>query len=184
MIGASLVLSLPVFALFLLVSHFGHGDPWMQAMRNGSYGLTVGPGLLAIIAVAIKLQPKSSAMSEICREVEAGRCKVTSHQVSRAWHLVDEGNDDAPDYIVQLASGAVVAIPRAYLGSTGQPRATLELSSLPNTGIAVGAAFSGNPVSVMGSIVTDNLWRNDDLPYLKPIPLKKLPAEVASAFQI
>jgi hypothetical protein len=52
-LAISFVLSVPFVILFVLVSHFGHGDTWTQALRNSSYAIGVGPGVVALILLVV-----------------------------------------------------------------------------------------------------------------------------------
>lgn len=183
-LGASLlIISLPVFLLFLFSSHLGHGDSWPVAVRNASYAVGVGPALVLIIYVAMLMQGRNSWSAKICEEISKGVCHLSRHSVKRVWEHIDEGNDDAPDYIAELSSGEAIQIPKQYLGTLSAPSETIELSFLPSTSIRVGIQFEGDPIAPSGRIVTDNVWRNDDQPSLELIPANKLPPEVVAAFR-
>ncbi len=186
-LAASFVLSVPFIVLFVLVSHFGHGDTWIQALRNGSYAIGVGPGvvvlILLVVGISSLIEKSGKKFSSICKEISAGVCRTTRHQVTRVWELVDDGDEDSPDYLVELETGAAVAIPRSFLVEPALPRESLEIALLPKSGIPVGPQFSGEPLPIRGRIVTDNVWRNDDLPHLTPISRKDLPSEAIAAFE-
>lgn len=184
--GISLLLSVPFVLLFALVSRFGHGDAWAQAVYHGSYALAVGPGVLVtillVVAIRSVLSRETGEAAKICGEIAGGVCRTTSHKVRRIWELVDEGNEELPDYLAELDTGFAVAIPREYLEGPADTRESLELGSLPKSGITVGVRFHGALLRACGRIVTDNIWRNDGLPYLTPIAPKDLPPEVIGAF--
>lgn len=184
--GISFLLSVPFVILFVLVSRFGHGDTWVQAAYNSSYAFAVGPGVLATILLVIGIRSvfstESGEAAKIRSEIAGGVCRTTSHKVRRIWELVDEGNEELPDYLAELDTGFAVAIPREYLEEPIDTRESLELGALPKSGITVGVRFHGALLRACGRIVTDNIWRNDGLPYLTPIAPKDLPPEVVSAF--
>lgn len=178
-LAASLVLSLPFAALFLLTARIGHDKPWPESLAIGGYGMLVGPGALLIICLMVWLRPKP--FSEIRKEINEGICHIKVYRLSSGLLLIDQGNDDEPDILGKIDNLKVIAIPHHEAFVCGPAGEVMEVSYLPKSKIDVGVSFSGEPLRIEGEVRTDNLWRNDDLPYLRPILIRKLPEEAAAA---
>lgn len=175
---ASFAISLPFCVLFLLASRFMHNDTWSNAFIAGAYAIPVGPGLFLILVFIVIISDwRSDSSKEIRKEIQTGKCEVLEHKVIRAWPLIDQGNFDVPELLVEIPGSRFVAIPIMTPGSPLTARDKLELRYLPISRISAGAILTGEEIPLGEEIITENVWRNDDLPYLEVINKQHLPSE-------
>ena len=175
---ASFTISAPFCILFLLTSRFMHNDNWGNAFSAGAYALPIGPALFLIFAFTLILSGWRSDLKGIRKEIKIGNCDVVVYKVIRAWPLIDQGNFDAPELLVQIPNSRFLAIPMMTPEVCSTPRNRLELRCLPISRIPVGVNFTGKEIALDGEIVTKNVWRHDNLPYLETINRQYLPSEV------
>lgn len=139
----------------------------------------VGGAIAAVVFVATSLRRRglASPFAQIHAEMQQGVCCLREYTLTRVWPLVDEGNEDAPDFLASLTEPKkFIAIPAHLLEGSTQPRRTLEVYELPQSKVTVSATYVGEPLTLEVTVIrTDNVWRHEDLPTLCPFAFKRLP---------
>jgi hypothetical protein len=184
LVGAGLALSTPVAILFFCAARFMHGRSVEDALQIGLLGFLPGAGLGAIFAVMGWVGANRPTLPGLKQELARGECAVHVHRAVRAWHLVDQGNAEDPDLLLDLGRGRVLALYAPAFAGAGEARETCTIEKLPRSGALVALSFSGAPIPIGDApVVTDQLWRHDDLPYLEPISVASAPGELRAALE-
>jgi len=175
-------ISIPLFLLFASVSILAEKRTVQDALRRGVPVLLVGPVFLLIQRVAPGHKRVSNPFARAHEDMRAGICQIREFHICRAWPLIDQGNDDSPDYLAENDAGKYVALSARYIRQQLPLRRRLEIHELPKSRTTVAITFSGEKVQLDSTVIrTDCVWRNDDLPWERPIAAKRLPEEAQKA---
>jgi hypothetical protein len=177
-IRISTFISIPLFLLFFTVSMLAEKRTAQDAFRKGVPVLFFGPAFLLIRKVAPGRNRTPNPFAQVHADMRAGICKLREFRIRRAWPLIDQGNVDDPDYLAETDAGKYIAVSGHYIRSQLPFRCRLEIHELPKSRTTVSVTFSGDEVPLDSTVIrTDCVWRNDDLPWERPIPAKRLPKE-------
>lgn len=175
-IRISVFISIPAFLLLFTVSILAEKRTAQDAFRRGFPVLFFGPAFLLIQRVAPGHSRASNPFAHAHADMKAGICQIREFSIRRAWPLIDQGNDDDPDYLAETHNGKYIAVSGHYLRSQLPFRRRLEIHELPKSRTTVSVTFSGDEVPLDLTVIrTDCVWRNDDLPWERPIAAKRLP---------
>ena len=182
--AAGLVLSTPFAVLFFSAARFLHGEPIEQAIRIGLLGFLPGVVIGVLVAILGLIGANRPTVPGLKWDLARGECILDAHRATRGWRLVDDGNTDDPDLLLDLGHGRLLAIPAHEMREAAAPRQLCTVSRLPRSGLVVSVSFTGDPIRVdEPAVVTENLWRNDDLPWYEPISLASAPGELRAALE-
>lgn len=171
-------ISIPLFLLFASVSILAEKRTVQDALQRGVPVLLVGPIFLLIQRVAPGHNRVSNPFARAHEDMRAGICQIREVHIRRAWPLIDQGNDDNPDYLAETDAGKYVALSAHYIRQQLPLRRRLEVHELPKSRTTIAITFSGEEVPLDSTVITtDCVWRNDDLPWERPIAAKRLPEE-------
>jgi len=171
-------ISVPLVLLFVSVSILAENRTVEDALRRGVPVLLVGPIFLLIQRVAGRHNRVSDPFARVHGDMRVGICQIRELQICRAWILIDEANEDNPDYLAETDAGKYVALSAHYLKQQLPLRRRLEIHELPKSKVTVAITLSGEEVPLDSTVIrTDCAWRNDDLPWERPIAAKRLPEE-------
>lgn len=177
-IRISAFISIPLFVLFFTVSTLAEKRTAQDAFRRGVPVLFFGPAILLIQRVAPGRKRVSNPFAQAHADMQAGICRIREFRIRRAWPLIDQGNDDDPDYLVETDAGKYIAVSAHYIRSQLPLRRRLEIHELPKSRTTVSVTFTGDELPLDSTVIrTDSVWRNDDLPWERPITAKRLPEE-------
>lgn len=178
-IRISIFISVPLVLLFVSVSILAENRTLEDALRRGAPILLIGPIFLLVHRVAGRHNRISKPFEREHEDMKAGICQIRELQICRAWALIDQGNEDNPDYLAETDAGKYVALSAHYFRQQPPLRRRLEIHQLPKTKTTVAITFSGEEVPLDSTAIrTDCVWRNDDLPWERPIAAKRLPEGV------
>ncbi|QKS29386.1 MAG: hypothetical protein HT579_11000 [Candidatus Accumulibacter similis] len=175
-------ISVPLFLLFASVSILAENRTVQDALWRGVPVLLFGPIFLLIQRVARGHNRPSDPFARAHEDMRAGICQIREFHICRAWSLIDQGNDDNPDYLAETDGGKYVALSAHYIRQQLPLRRRLEIHELPKSRATVAITFSGEEVPLDSTVIrTDCVWRNDDLPWERPIAAKRLPEKAQKA---
>lgn len=174
----SAFISVPLVFLFISVSILAENRMVEDAFRRSVPLLLAGPIFLLTQRVAGRHKRVSAPFAREHEDMRAGLCQIRELQICRAWTLIDQGNEDNPDYLAETEAGKYVALSAQYFRQNLPLRRRLEIHELPKSKTTVVITFSGDEVPLDSTVIrTDCVWRNDDLPWERPIAAKCLPLE-------
>jgi len=177
-IRSATFISVPLVLIFISVSILAENRTVEDALRRGVPVLLVGPIFLLIQRVAGRHNRVSDPFAREHEDMRAGICQIRELQICRVWTLIDSGNEDNPDYLAETDAGKYVALSAHYFRQQLPLRSRLEIHELPKSKTTVAITFSGEEVPLDSTVIrTDCVWRNDDLPWERPIAAKRLPEE-------
>jgi len=178
-IRISAFISVPLVLVFVSVSILAENRTLEDALRRGAPILFIGPIFLLFLRVTAKHKRVSDPFAREHEDMRAGICQIRELQICRAWALIDQGNEDTPDYLAETDAGKYVALSAHYFREQLPLRRRLAIHELPKSKTTVAITFSGEELPLDSTILrTDCVWRNDDLPWERPISAKRLPEEV------
>ncbi len=184
-IRISAFISAPLFLLFVAVSILAEKRTPQDAFRRGIPVLFFGPVFLLIQRVAPGHTLASNPFAQAHEDMRGGICQIREFHIRRVWPLIDQGNEDDPDYLAETDAGKYIAVSGHYLRSQLPFRRRLEIHELPKSRTTVSVTFSGDEVPLDSTAIrTDCVWRNDDLPWERPISPKRLPEEAQKVILI
>jgi len=182
--GISACISLPLFVLFVTVSIFAEKRTAPDALRRGIPVLFFGPAFLLVQRFAPGKTRSPHPFAAVHDDMKAGFCQIREFRVRRMWPLIDQGNDDTPDYLAETDARKYIAVSRENVQSQLPFRRRLEIHELPKSRTTVAIRFSGDELAIEPTpINTDNVWRNDDLPWDRPLGAQRLPEEAQKIVQ-
>lgn len=175
----SALISIPLFLVFFIGSVVAEKRTPRDAFKRGGVILLAGPAFLLMQYIRRGGRPVPNAFGEIHEDMRAGIGQIREYRVRRVWPLIDEGNETEPDYLAELDGSKCIALLAMDVVKQLPFRDRLEVCVLPNSKVVVSVRLLGEKLFIEGvPIRTDCLWRNDDLPWEKPISLKRLPLEI------
>jgi len=174
----SAIISIPLFLFFVTASALGDKRTISESVYRGLWVFFVVPAFLLFQRLAQGRRYTSNPFASAHEDMRAGICRIREFRIARVWPLVDEGNEDDPDYLFETTAGKYIAIPSHDAADQLPFRRTLEIHELPKSRTTVSVAFSGDELSIQQTVIrTDCVWRHDDLPWERPISAKRLPEE-------
>lgn len=170
-IRAATFISAPLVLLFVSVSIVVKNKTLIDALQRGLPIWLIGPLFLLIQRLANRRNRVSNPFAREHEDMRSGVCQIRALEICRAWRLIDQGNEDNPDYLVETNTGKYIAL---SAHSIRQPlplplRRQLEIHELPTSKTTVAIMFFGDELPLdLPPIITDCVWRNDDLPWGAP----------------
>ncbi len=174
----SAFISIPLFLVFVTVSMLAEKRTAQDALRRGVPILFFGPAFLLIQRIAPGRNRVSNPFAPALEDMRTGICQIREFRIRRVWPLIDQGNEDDPDYLAETDVQKYIAISAHYARGQLPIRNRLEIHELPKSRTTVSITFSGDELPIDPTpIKTDCVWRNDDLPWERPISAKRLPED-------
>jgi len=181
-IGAAL--STPLAIVFFCAARFLHGEEIERALQIGLLGFVPGAALGVLLLVIGIVGTSKPTLPGLQQELARGTCSVRSHRAIRAWHLVDDGDEQRPDLLLDLGGDRLLMLPTGFFADAAGVRQQCTIARLPKSLAVVSVAFTGLPIPIAGSpVVTKDLWRYDDLPSFEPFRLDSAPDELRAAIE-
>lgn len=184
-----LLLGLPFGLLFFVTAYFSHSYSLVSSLRMGFLpGFIVPIGLIILLTIVPatmkgldRLRGRRDHRETVLQELKAGIGAVTTFRPVAA-HPVMDGDNTTPYMLLKLPDDRWICISdldwRQHF-EVFAPTDSVEICKLPRTNFPVSWRFSGRPVPVRDTVHTDNVWRNDDLPFDEPFTQNQMPAELA-----
>ncbi len=175
-----------ISVIFFSTAYFWHHETLNRSLQAALYALLTGPGVVLLITFIILIQSiiRKDPFADIKQEINEGICQIRMYKALKLYKLVDEGNFDNPDYLAVTDKNKIIAIPAYEITDKHNIKSNVEIAFLPKSKITVNITFSGEVINMEKEIIeTDNLWRNDELPFCVPIVIEKLPQNAKEILQ-
>lgn len=182
--GAGTLLSTPFALLFLGSAYFLHDYPPVDALMIGLLGFLPGVVLGFAIAAVGWWGAGGTPIPGLQSDLSAGICVPMRYRVRSFRGVVDNGDPEVRDMLLELGETAWLALPWSETFDQSAIREALVIWQLPRSGIVVATEFEGDYTPPeKQALETPGLWRNDDLPFYEEIKLRDVPHEYVAVIR-
>jgi len=177
-----LIIGVPFGMLFFAVA-FLHKEPFDRCLAIGALGFlpTVSLAVLIFLMGILQANRPNSIEIEIKKDILEGSARIKQLQVVKAWRLIDTGNYDAPDLLLNTNDGRWFCLMAAHFPYSDKviPKSKLYLHILPKSEVILSCEWDGESIPISDKpIISDNVWRNDGLPYDRLFKANDFPQEL------